>query len=79
MYVNLKCIFGIIYLNCIIKMINIHKEILILEIERGMEVLIPKMIRQNDLPISFRYYDPVIKIIHSSMSTEKRGYFFDKM
>ena len=50
-----------------------------IDIETGNEVLIPYMLRQDKLPHSYRYYDPVLKIIDQLMVNDKRDFFFDKM
>ena len=51
------------------------KQLFLLDIEQGSEVYIPKSFNQSDLPISFRYYDPIMKIVEDEMSDEKKMYF----
>lgn len=43
-----------------LKMYEIMKKLFILEFELGNEVLIPDALSQDKLPMSFRYYDPII-------------------
>ena len=43
-----------------LKLHELNKQIFILEFELGNEVLIPASLSQDYLPLSFRYYDPII-------------------
>jgi hypothetical protein len=40
-----------------------------------METYISDDIAQSDLPWSFRFYDPVLKIVDSEISDESRQFF----
>jgi len=44
-------------------MIEIQKHFFILELEQGKEVTIPKILAQDDLAYSFRYYDAIIHMV----------------
>lgn len=46
-----------------------------LDIEQGQEVFILNDISQRNLPLSFRYYDPIIKIIFSKMTKESKEFY----
>jgi hypothetical protein len=63
------------FVQSIQKRINISKEIFIMDIELGIECLIPEDIGQNCLPLSFRYYDSLISIVKDKMSKECHDYF----
>jgi hypothetical protein len=54
--------------------LKLVKEIFVLEIEQGREVSIPKELNQNDLPYSFRYYDPLITFIQETVSKQRKTY-----
>ena len=54
---------GIIYLKAILKRIEYSKAIFVADIEQGVEVYVPPDLSQDNLPCSFRYYDPVLAII----------------
>lgn len=58
-----------------LKIYKIEKEIFLLNFEQGHEVLIPKELAQDSLPISFRYYDPIIMLIQDKLSRERREYY----
>lgn len=58
---------GIFYLMGILKYIEIVKEIFIMEMQYGNVVIIPKELSQDHFPQSFRYYDPIIRIIQTNM------------
>ena len=48
---------------------------MVLELERGDEVLIPQQLSQENYAMSFKYYDPVFKWINEHISPSKREYF----
>jgi len=39
------------------------KELFLMDLENGVEVLIPKELSQDHMPPSFRYYDHVLMLI----------------
>ena len=41
----------------------------LLELRRGIEVRIPHQLSQNDLSISYRYYDAIINLIKARILT----------
>jgi len=63
MFLNMNLFTGILRVRALLKQINTDKELLILEIEQGNTVKVPKSLRQDVFPMSFRYYDPILKII----------------
>ena len=63
MTLGIKAISGILYVEALIKKIELVKQILIYDVEQGNESFIPKELSQDNLPLSFRFYDPIIPII----------------
>ena len=47
----------------------------VLEVEQGQAVYIPNELRQDDLPLSFRFYDPVLRIIFTGCSDNRKEFF----
>lgn len=47
----------------------------VLEVEQGQAVFIPNELRQDDLPLSFKYYDPILRIINQECSDDRKEYF----
>ena len=43
--------------------IKLAKQLFTQEIEQGSEAYIPVELSQKELPLSFRFYDPIIKIV----------------
>ena len=39
------------------------------------EVLIPACLSQENYPVSFRYYDAILKIVKVNLSHTKKGYY----
>jgi len=71
--VSLGLIDGPQYIICLLRMIEIQKDFFVLDLEQGKEVTIPKILSQEGLSHSFRYYDSIIHIIQSSCSKDKRN------
>jgi len=49
-----------------------------LELEQDSDVLIPEELSQDKMPMSFRYYDPVIMLIQEKLSMDRRQYLMVK-
>mmetsp|Transcript_23526 Transcript_23526/g.36214 ORF Transcript_23526/g.36214 Transcript_23526/m.36214 type:complete len:80 (+) Transcript_23526:1555-1794(+) len=62
---------GYIFLKACLEKINLAKELLVLEVEQGGNVLIPDEMQQDKLPLSFQYYDPVLRILKAKISSNK--------
>ena len=65
---NLKCLSGILLVKAILIKIEQAKKLFVMDISNGDEVFIPKDLSQDQLPYSFRFYDPLIKIVQTRMS-----------
>ena len=72
MILGVRAISGILYIEALLKKIQLVKEILIYDIEQGNETFIPQELSQDNLPHSFRYYDPIIAIVQENISDTKR-------
>ena len=57
-----------------LKIYQIVKSIFLIEFELGLEVLIPEELRQSHLPLSYRYYDPIILLIQEKLSKDRRDF-----
>ena len=53
----------LLYIMVINKKIEIVKKLFIMDIEIGNVMQIPRELSQEDLPASFRFYDPIIRLI----------------
>ena len=62
-------------MNAILERGKLTKELLVQEVEQGGEVSIPQELSQQGLPLSFRYYDPILAIMQDLISDEKRDLF----
>jgi hypothetical protein len=54
---------GMLYIRAVLEKIHYSKQLFTFEIEDDAEVFIPQDLSQSGLPISFRYYDPLILIV----------------
>jgi hypothetical protein len=59
MIAQLKALQGELYILIILKRISLSREIFLMNIEIGMETMIPRDLSQEGLPASFKYYDPI--------------------
>ena len=64
-----------ILIEIMLKEIWIVKQIFILDIEQGNEVIIPPQLSQTRLALSYKFYDPILNIIQANISEEMRSQF----
>ena len=76
--INLKLVGGIIYVNSLLKKIELSKELLILEIQQGKEVFLGPEFNQSTLPASFRYYDSILRIVQKMLAPNRRQYYLNR-
>jgi hypothetical protein len=72
---SLRLFGGMLFLRLLMYKIQLAKEIFMIELELGKEVFVPKDMSQSKLPISFRFYDPIINMIKKRMLVERREYY----
>jgi hypothetical protein len=75
LYMNMKIISGEVFLNSILKKVDLTKDIMILDIALGKEVFLDSEFNMNQLPGSFRYYDPILRIIQKKLKPSRRSFF----
>ena len=63
MMINMKLINGPRYLETILKKLELVKDLFLMDLEIGEEVLIPRELSQDMLPYSFRYYDYLLQLV----------------
>ena len=66
---------GLLFVKVLIMRNEVRKKLLILDVELGREVFIPTELSQDNLPLSFRYYDFILRFIQTNISNEKRERF----
>ena len=74
MLLKLSMTEGPIYILCLLKVIAFTKDLFVLELEKGIEVKIPGKLGQSHLPLSFRYYDSLIKIVQENFSNQRKDF-----
>lgn len=72
---SLKAVHDEAYLRIVLQRIEFARKIFIMNIEIGLEVLIPKLLSMDSLPLSFRFYDPIQMIVRELMSEERKEIF----
>jgi hypothetical protein len=63
MILGLRCLRHDLFLVALLEKIKLMKEIFVYEVEQRIETFIPADLSQDGLPMSFRFYDPIIALI----------------
>lgn len=58
---------GLVYLFLRIKIIKLIREIFVLDLKQGREMMIPIELRMDHLPESFKFYDPLLSILQQDI------------
>lgn len=72
---SLKAVSGLLFIEAILKRTSLLREVFLLNIEIGLETVIPHELSQQGLPASFRFYDPILSIVKENISLEKQQIF----
>jgi hypothetical protein len=67
-FINMRLIRGPRYVEALLTRIRLSKEMFLLDLQQGMEALVPYDLGQDHLPMSFRYYDFILMLIQDSVS-----------
>ena len=71
----MNIISGEIFVKSIINKIELLKELLLLDIQFGIAVHLCDELNMNQLPLSFRYYDPILRIILKKLNPLRQTYY----
>ena len=55
------------------------RDLLVLDVESGQHAKIPKLLSQDYLPQSYRYYDAVLKMVQNNLKQRKSDFYHVKM
>ena len=66
---------GLTFIEITLKLINEARELFLLNISQGDEIVIPKELSQKQMSFSYRFYDPILKIIQDECSDSKRDFY----
>lgn len=72
---KLKMVRGMPYITAMKLKIQLARDLLILEIEQGNQVYIPYYLSQDNFPMSFRYYDPILQIVKLRLGYQRKEFF----
>lgn len=68
--IKLRSIHGVVLLNAILARAECAKKLFIQDVERIEPKQIPKDLSQSSLPLSMRYYDPILAIVQENVADE---------
>ena len=63
---------GELYNFILLKIIDLERELFVIDVEQGNEVWVPTSLSLDCYPQSFHYYDPIMQVIRSNMRDHKR-------
>ena len=66
---------GEVYNFLLLRLIELEKELFVLDVEQGNEVFIPKTLSVAEYPMSFQYYDVVQQLVQENISKNKKENF----
>ena len=66
---------GVRKLMGFIKILARVKEIFMIEFEKSTIKQIPPRLGQNDLPMSFKFYDPILSYTREKLTLQRKQYF----
>lgn len=66
---------GLTLIEIVLNQIALAKEIFILNVAQGYEILVPPELSQKNLSQSYRFYDPILNIIQEDFDKESRQFF----
>ena len=73
--IKLRAVSGEMFVQVVLKRIDTARKIFQMQIEDGDEVFIPRELSQDDLPMAFRYYDPILFTLQDRCSEQAREKF----
>lgn len=76
--IQFRAVKGTLIIKSILRRLKVAKFLFIQELEQGQEVFIPNQLSQDHLPLSMRYYDPILQIVDLEISNDKKEYFYSK-
>ena len=68
----MKSVDGILFIKLKLKQIMLKKELFLLDVEQGDEVLIPHELSMEQFPLSFWYYDFILNYLTENVQDEIR-------
>lgn len=74
MLINMKLITGPRLLESLLKKIELVKELFLMDLELGEEVIIPRELSQDTLPYSYRYYDYILLMVQDKATQDRRAF-----
>ena len=69
---SLRAFCDFFFIKALLTKIELTKKLFSIEMEQGSEVYIPHELDQNHLPWSFRYYDSILNLAETTLSTESK-------
>ena len=72
--INLKLINGPRYIESILKKIELVKDLFLMDLELGEEVIIPRELSMDQLPQSYRYYDYILLMVQEKATQDRRQF-----
>ena len=66
---------GLTFIEVLLQQIKLAKELFLLNIAQGDEVIIPQELCQRKLPLSYRFYDPIMRLVQQDLNGNMKQFF----
>ena len=73
-FLKLRMLNGIRFVEALLVRNQLRKELFLMDLEMGLEVLIPYELSQDQWPPSYRYYDSILMLIQDRITKDRRNY-----
>ena len=67
-----------IYIMLTLEESKINKQLFVYQVEQGDEAIVPKCLAMGDLPQSYQFYNPILRIIESLIQNQKKVQFVER-
>ena len=67
-----------IYILLSLEEIRKEKKLLVYRVELGEDAVVPRCINQSDLPQSYQFYNPILRIIENNCQDHRKNLFIER-
>ena len=67
-----------IYIMLTLVEIETQKQLFVYQVELGEEAIVPKCLDQSDLSLSYKFYNPILRIAEELCQDHKKNLFIER-
>ena len=65
--IRLRLLEGPLFIYALKELIQLKKQIFVLELEKGIEVAVPRELSMKELPLAYQFYNCLLEIIRQNV------------